>query len=62
MKHKSIHNLGQWAHKPKATNVNFSPKKSQTKADMPKVAGPTGDKGKKATHPGFTKGGKKVSK
>lgn len=60
-KHNPISNLKHFAHPPK-TNVNFMPKKSQTKADMPKVAGPTGDRGKKATHPGFTKGGKKVSK
>lgn len=60
-KHNPISNLAHWAH-PKKTNVNFTPKKSQQVALEPKMMGATGDRGKKPTHPGFTKSGKKVMK
>ena len=51
-KHNPIANLKNFAHPPKA----------QTRADTPKIIGPSGDHGKKSKQPGFTKGGKKVMK
>lgn len=38
MKHKPIHNLGNFAHPPKA----------QTKSNSPKLIGPSGNKGKQS--------------